>query len=543
MSFVPHPTDTTRFYVGIYKKGVYRSTSGGAPTGDASWEYLSDGTTGLPNGASGAVRIAIAPSDPGFVYAGIHHSGNYELYQSTKGGDSWEKRFSAKTGYKWVKPTVALDGAYWESWYNAYLFVDPMSPSTVFMGHIQTYRSENGGTTFQRIRGLHDDQHGYAFEPGDPSTLYFSGDGGVFRCVSQGTICTAINNDLRTMTFFDVALSDDRADLILGGAQDNGTIASLLGSPDWTLLRGGDGRYVGILPGDADSIFSQHQYLTETAKAEGWLASFQAKWKGAPGLPDKEHFQGDPFFVTHPTDPDILLTAGPEAFQHGDAGGDWTTCPSCAAWTGIGPDKTTYPQAVGEVKRVAIDASSNAIYAGMTSGQIWTSDNGGGSWALIFTLPTSAASVGLAIDPGDSNRLWAGFYGSGKIQGPNRVWILQKVTSDVEQGGTPLVFWNKTNITENLPTDLSLGEDWKMSSMIAVDPFHGNTAYVATTKGVYRVTGTATETGGLEWSWEPFNCGLPHVPVTDLEIHPITKKLYGATFGRGLWVNPLETNP
>lgn len=547
---VQHPTNPMQFYTGIYKKGVYRSKPGSAPTGDASWEYLSDGNYGLPAGASGSARISISPSNPKILYAALHFAGNYEIYRSSNGGNTWQKRFSVAGGMKWVKPTVALVGGYWENWYNDYIVVDSTNSDTIYIGHIQAYRSKNGGLTLTRITNIHDDQHGYGFQPGDPTTLYLMGDGGIFKCTAKGAICTSLNNDLRTMMFYDIALSETSSSIIIGGTQDNGTIATK-DLKNWHMLRGGDGRYVAIDPVDHDVIYSQHQYLGDTAKADGWLDTLEPKWRAAPGLPKspgvgippEEIYLGDPYFMIHPGDTDILLTAGTEAYQHSNAGSDWTQCPNCDKWATIGPNPQTVTGVSGAVKRIAVDPNTNTYYAGMTSGQIWAGHFGGTSWTKIFTHPIGKSVTGLVVDPSDSDRLWVTFYGWGKTDGPLRVWLVERVESgggDLDIPG-PIIGWIKTNITGNLPSYLKLGTGWRMSNMIAVDPYRSNTVYVATDKGVYKGRGIAIEgeSTGKKWYWQPFNCGLPWVSVSDLEVHSVTGSLFAATYGRSIYVNPL----
>ena len=545
---IQHPTSPSQFFVGIYKKGVYRSIPGADPSGDSSWEFLSDGQYGLPSTVSGSARIAISANQPEVLYAGIHTPGMYELYRTDDGGDTWKKRFGVQTGLKWVTPTVAQTGSYWENWYNDYVVVDPTNADIIYIGHIQAYRSENGGLTFTRIQGIHDDQHGYGFHPGDATTLYLLGDGGIFKCTSKGASCDSLNGDLRNMMFFDIALSNTNIDVILGGTQDNGTIATK-GSDVWTMLRGGDGRYVAVDPWDYDVIYSQHQYLGDTAKAADWFATFKANWRAAPGLPKspgagvppEEVYLGDPYFLIHPTDPDLVLAAGPETYKHPSATDDWTQCPNCDSWVTIGPNPQNATGVAGAVKRITVDPNTNIYYAGMTSGQIWAGLSGGSSWHKIFTHLNGRGVTGLTLDPADTNRLFATFSGSGTTDGPLKVWLIERIESGGDDLNIPgqYVFWKKTNITGNLNLDLKIGSGWRMSNMIVVDPVRAETVYVATEKGVYRGRGTTSENGDSKWNWQPFNCKLPWVNVTDLEIHPITKELFAATYGRGLFVTPL----
>lgn len=62
---------------------------------------------------------------------------------------------------------------------------------------------------------------------------------------------------------------------------------------------------------------------------------------------------------------------------------------------------------------------------------------------------------------------------------------------------------------------------------LAVDPSNSDRLFLGTTRGVY-----LSENRGL--SFEPYQDGLPHVPITELTFDQ--DYLYAATLGRGLWV-------
>jgi hypothetical protein len=69
---------------------------------------------------------------------------------------------------------------------------------------------------------------------------------------------------------------------------------------------------------------------------------------------------------------------------------------------------------------------------------------------------------------------------------------------------------------------------------IAIDPVIPSTVYAATNRGVYRGHGTG---GNSAWTWTPYNEGLPPAgpDVRDLEVHPTTRHMIAATYGRGAY--------
>lgn len=63
---------------------------------------------------------------------------------------------------------------------------------------------------------------------------------------------------------------------------------------------------------------------------------------------------------------------------------------------------------------------------------------------------------------------------------------------------------------------------------LAADPSNSDRLFLGTTRGVY-----LSENRGL--SFEPYQAGRPHVPITELTFDQ--DHLYAATLGRGLWVS------
>src|SRR5262249_3437261 len=83
-----HPTASATFYFGACAGGVWKSVDGGT-----YWENISDGF--FRTSAVGA--IAVAPSDPNVIYAGMGEAcirGNVShgdgVYRSRDGGRTWE---------------------------------------------------------------------------------------------------------------------------------------------------------------------------------------------------------------------------------------------------------------------------------------------------------------------------------------------------------------------------------------------------------------------------------------------------------------------
>ena len=66
----------------------------------------------------------------------------------------------------------------------------------ITVGGINSFRSTNGGATWTQLTNgypsalqfMHVDQHAIAFDPADPSIMYFGNDGGMYKTTNGGRI-------------------------------------------------------------------------------------------------------------------------------------------------------------------------------------------------------------------------------------------------------------------------------------------------------------------------------------------------------------------
>ena len=88
------PTNGNIAYAALYANGVYKSTNGGL-----TWTAINGtGTNNLPLTHAGRIALAIAPSSPTTLYAGIQNatgSSLLGLFKTTDGGSNWTKLFLA----------------------------------------------------------------------------------------------------------------------------------------------------------------------------------------------------------------------------------------------------------------------------------------------------------------------------------------------------------------------------------------------------------------------------------------------------------------
>ena len=129
-------------------QGVYRSTDGGA-----KWEQI------LPadNASIGFVALAIAPSNQETIYASVSGTDKHAkgLFASTAGGapGSWAVRASPapESGQDWLShcdyfPGETKPGNHPQGGYDNDIAVDPTDPNRIWVGGIDLFRSEDGGS-------------------------------------------------------------------------------------------------------------------------------------------------------------------------------------------------------------------------------------------------------------------------------------------------------------------------------------------------------------------------------------------------------------
>src|SRR5262249_15913570 len=152
---------------------------------------------------------------------------------------------------------------------------------------------------------------------------------------------------------------------------------------------------------------------------------------------------------------------------------------STAFWESIGPAPlltTTGVRASGRVNAIAIDPGNpDVVYLGAAMGGVWKSTDGGQSWTPLTDDQPSLSMGALAIDPEDSNTVYAGT-GETNFSGDSLYGLGLLKTSD---GGAT---WSR------------LGEDVFVNpagggtrfSRLVIDPSNHQTLYAATTYGLYK---------------------------------------------------------
>jgi photosystem II stability/assembly factor-like uncharacterized protein len=481
-----HPTNSSIVFASTYDyyggAQILRSLDGGV-----SWSSV------WSNSSVNRIALALPPTAPRRVYAlcsSASNSGFYGLYMSLDTGSTWSQQSSSPNILGGNTSGTSTVG---QGWYDLCLAVHPTDSTMLFSGGINIWRSTNAGQGWTIVsywvRGtsvpyLHADQHYMIFKPGT-TELWVGCDGGVFQTTDLGSTWNDLSNGLAILQVYRMShLRGSATPTILAGTQDNGTNRRTTAGA-WARVYGGDGMENGIDWNTPTTMYCSIYYGTfyrSTNSGSNWTAI-------APSGESENGAWITPF-VLHPSNPQWLYAAYRTVYRSTNRGTNWTS---------LGTPLSTNARA----QYMAVAASDPNVIVVGTNSAMYRTTNSGSSWTAIgSSLPSSVSSV--TIDPSVPSIIWAtcSNWASG-----------QKVFRSTDGGGT----W--TNLSTGLPN--------VPVNCIALDPRSGN-AYVGTDIGIY-----VRQPGSSQWI--SYDDGLPNVIVADIELDTATNRIYGATYGRGIW--------
>jgi len=484
-----HPTDTNILYAASSSNGaVWRSADGGM-----TWTNVLD----IP--FASRASIAVTAADPGVVkavFANASNGGLYGVYNSTDSGQTFSHIFGSNTACNTNilsgSASLSANSCSGQGWYDLTIAISPSDANVVYVGGINTYRSFNGGISWNivsewtsslpGVQTVHADKHKLTYNPINPKVLYECNDGGIYKSYNS-TLWTDLSNGLQITQFYRIAGSD-MANFVIAGAQDNGTkrVTFAGGSNE---LTGGDGMDCQIDFSSPSIFYTSSQYgnFRRTTNNGGNFTSITNKLNqsGAWITP----------LVIHPTDPSLLIVGYAHVYVSNDRGDNWTDI-SPGFSSGV------------NISRLAVTHQDvNRIFL-VQSGLIRYTKDFGNNWSSLL-MGYGGVISDILIDPTDTNRVFVTYSGYGAT----------KVAQYYFGSG-----WSK--VQDSIP-DVPV-------HCIAFDSAT-HTLYIGTDIGVFYKDPTMI-------SWAPFSSGLPAIEVTDITINYATNELWASTYGRGVWKSP-----
>ncbi|HEX4665468.1 MAG TPA: hypothetical protein VH207_02620 [Chthoniobacterales bacterium] len=563
-------------------RGLYKTTDGGK-----TWNQILKG----PNLSTGASTIAMDPTNPNIMFAGlwdfrrkgwIYRSGGETpddpsgsgLFRTSDGGATWKEvtpeanngfpkkpygrlavaiaPSNAKRVYCFVESTdsalfVSDDGGQtwqqrdksqwmvWRPFYFANLIVDPKNPDRVFKTDGALILSEDGGKSFTTVGGFagaHGDVHAVWIDPGNPKTVISGDDGGIWYAYDGGSRWWKANN-LPISQFYHVSVDDMDPYHVYGGLQDN---ACWMGDSEypggitnsrWENLFNGDGFHTFTDPADPDYIYAEYQGGYVGRVNRHTLEARIIQPK--PNYKEKLRFNWNTPLVTSPNEKGTIYIGAQFLFRSRDHG---------QSWDRISPDLTTNDpekQKQEQSGGVTIDNSAAEMHTTIFS---------------ISESPKDKNVIWCGTDDGnlqltrDGAKTWNNIVGN--VQGlPKNSWVRWVQASSFDPGTAYAAFDRHTfgDFSPYLYKTTDFGQTWKAlatpqenkgirgwTHVIKEDLVKPNLLFLGTEFGLY-----VSIDGGDSWA-QYEGSRFPAVAVRDLTIQPRTNDLVLATHGRGIWI-------
>ncbi|MBK6537930.1 MAG: T9SS type A sorting domain-containing protein [Ignavibacteria bacterium] len=423
-------------------------------------------------------HLAICKSFPNIMYSAIHSGSSISVFKSIDGGLTFTPS----------SPGFDFSGS--QAWYDFYVHVNPFNPDYAYVGSIDTWRTTNGGASYQNITfgysggTVHVDQQNMDFNPVNQDEMFCTNDGGVWKSTDKGTSWSNMNSSLTLTQFYRIASDPSNASHVMGGTQDNGTQRTL-GTINWTGAFGGDGAEVCFHSVNPQYILGESQNNGVQRSQNGG-----ASWtSGTSGLSGTASWVAP--ILSHPDSAGIFYTARQQVFKSTNWGASWSAISSGTS---------------GTIREMAICTSSPDIMYATSGSQIYKSVNRGYTYSLVTNGLPNKTITSVYIHPDSSSVVvvtQSGF-GGGHIF---------KTTN----GGNSWI-----NISGNLP-------DSPANDALIYYPGSSTSVYlIATDVGVF----ITNNYGG---SWSELADGLPNTVAMHLDYNRASNKIRIGTHGRGVY--------
>lgn len=493
-------------------RGIYRSSDG---------IVFTNITPGNFPASYNRVKIGISPSDENQVYFLGNTPGSGTPDTNYVGDIEWNSLWR----YTYISGDGSGSGGVWQDRsanlpttgglfdkftsqgsYDLVVKVKPDDTNVVFIGGTNLYRSTSGfadnrHTTFiggykqgatlpvvDMYLNHHPDQHELQFLPSNPNRMFSANDGGIFYTNDNtvpSVLWSSLNNGYLTSMFYTCAIDHATTnDIVIGGAQDNGSWFTNVSSPTspWVTPRGGDGSFCAIADYSSAYYFSIQNGKVMRAKLDG--SGNVDSFARIDPIGGRNYLFVNPFVLDPNNNNRMYLAGGKSLWRNNNLSG----IPYASNWDSISTNWFRFPDSgwtLGyQITAIAVSKNpANRLYIGTKEQRVFRLDSAdivthaprsitATSGSVIF--PAGSYVNCIAVDPNNADNIIAVF----SNYGVNSLFY----SSD---GGKS---WKK--IGGNLEAENRNGSgDGPSCRWASIIPVKGGTVYlVGTTVGLFATT-------------------------------------------------------
>jgi photosystem II stability/assembly factor-like uncharacterized protein len=442
------------------------------------------------------------------MYATVDAGQSGGIYRSDDAGESWKR--------------IQTDNRYWGRAADfAELKVDPNNADIVYSANIVTWKSVDGGKSWNAFRGAPggDDYHRIWINPNNPNIILIASDQGAIITVNGGETFSSWYNQ-PTAQFYHVSTDNAFPYNVYGGQQESGSVG--------IVSRGNDGQitfrewhpvgveeygYVAADPLDHNIIYGGKISRFDKRTGQVQNISPEAVRTG------KYRFLRTAPVLFSPIDPKTLYFAGNVLFKTRDGGNNWQVISpdltreswDIPASVGIytNNDLKTMPRR-GVIYTIAPSFRNiNIIFAGTDDGLIHITKDGGKTWQNVTPPAITAWSKVSLMEAShfDANTAYAAV---------NRIRCddMKPHIYKTNDGGKT---WKE--IVNGLPND--------PINAVREDPVRKGLLFAGSEKAVY----VSFDDGE---HWQSLRLNMPATSIRDLVIKD--DDIVVGTHGRSFWI-------
>lgn len=504
---------------------IYKTTDGGD-----NWEML---TEGLPSGMLGRIGIDVFDGDPNIVYATIENANKPDMsdeeryqelldHKSSRGMIGGEIYRSDDAGATWRKVNdddqpIGGNPAY----YYGQIIVDPNDADVVYVPSVSTWKSTDGGATWQgRALGAGGDDHALWINPEDSDHMVLGHDHGMGVTFDGGD--NWYHPDFQSLAqFYAVGLDNSYPYRVAGGLQDNGSHMSYHTNPAggplyfeaWDRVGGGDGMYNVF-----DTCNNRYLYNESQFGPISRLDLVTGERKGIRYNDPELRWNWNSPIMQSPHGCDVIYHAANKLLRSDNRGESWevvspdlTKADPATLTTGKGGDGNIQYATITSIDESPLVAG--VLWVGTDDGNVQVSRDGGENWMRVD--PAIPGNPGVWVSRVEASH-----------HDPGTAYV--SMTGMRRDDFRPLVFvtddygesW--TDISSNLPRVGPV-------NVVREHPANPQLLFVGTDFQVF----ASIDRGA---SWVSMKNNMPTNPVHDMQIHARDDDLVVATHGRGIYV-------